>query len=78
MSEASHVISSILLRDKNYVHEGRRGERREDTCGSGFCPEGWKSKNRENKLLTEVHTNQDLIWSVKIGVYRVFWVHSGS
>ena len=25
-----------------------------------------------------VHTNQDLLWCVKIGVYTSFWVHRGS
>ena len=27
------------------------------------------------QLFTGVHINQDLIWSVKIGVYVGFWVH---
>ena len=25
-----------------------------------------------------VHSNQDLIWCVKIGAYMGFWVHRGS
>ena len=29
------------------------------------------------KLFTGVHSNQDLIWCVKTGVYMGFWVHRG-
>ena len=30
------------------------------------------------KIFTAVHSNQDLIWWVKIGVYMSFWVNLGS
>ena len=31
-----------------------------------------------NSAVVKVHSNQDLIWCVKIGVYMGFWVHRGS
>ena len=29
-------------------------------------------------VMTGVHSNQDLIWCEKMGVYMGFWVHRGS
>ena len=31
-----------------------------------------------NSAVLKVHSNQNLIWCVKIGVYMGFWVHRGS
>ena len=31
-----------------------------------------------NSAVVKVHSNQDLIWCVKIGVYKGFGVHRGS
>ena len=33
---------------------------------------------KKSLLFTWVHSNQDLIWCVKIGVYSGFCVHDGS
>ena len=39
-------------------------------------PEG--SDTVHPNSITGAHSNQDLVWCVKIGVYMGFWVHRGS